>query len=126
MKFVGASKLNACCCDQVGHKCALSALGSQVQKVTRSSWKSLFEDKHGKLSAFVRSHPSDFKLERGIVHLKKRQKKAQVGSDGWTKVGNAPATQTAGGGSKIDQNARSNKGRAACRPDAHLQKQWGV
>lgn len=99
------------------------------------------KESHGKMGAFVRSHSRDFKLDRSMVHLKKRPVKPTTGADGWTKVGEDAAASTAqaaattksgGGGSKEPHpnskppSGNKTKGQTTWRSDKHLQDQWGV
>lgn len=112
-----------------GHTCQLSELGSLVQKHTKSSWKRLFEETHGKMSAFIRTNQHDFRLQRGSVRLlKHKPKKPAADAKGWINVGVSNASTTVaddGGAGKKKKSETKNKKTSKRQTDTHLQEQWG-
>jgi hypothetical protein len=82
------------------------------------------------MDAFIRAHEQDFRVDGGVVYLKK--KKPVADADGWTTVGSAAATADGDAADRGKAGQQGNKSKQQPqqqqqqRADDHLQEHWGV
>ena len=113
---------------------SFSDLGAEISRSVGRSWNKTYKKQWGTLKAFMRQHPSDFKVEGDSVTLIPQQDAGKdapppsVSEDGWTTVG-GPRQPAAGAGdtaspAEEDESARRAAARAHQEKLADLWGRW--